>query len=144
MSMNIKNDEERKTKVIKIRLNESEFANLKRYTEESGLRSMSEYVYNSILATPIIEITDEQLAPIKARLRTIADSINAIAFRFWYFFLVPFWTFSFNIKYEAFICFCCTFWLFPPFWIYIISDNFFIRKIFFIFVYFMIVPIALL
>ena len=79
--MNVKNDEERKTKVIKIRLNESEFAKLKQYTEESGLRSMSEYVYNSILATPIIEITDEQLAPLKARLRTIADSINAIAFR---------------------------------------------------------------
>ena len=79
--MNVKNDEERKSKVIKIRLNESEFAKLKRYTEESGLRSMSEYVYHSILATPIIEITDEELAPLKARLRTIADSINAIAFR---------------------------------------------------------------
>ena len=79
--MNVKNDEERKTKVIKIRLNESEFAKLKQYTEESGLRSMSEYVYNSILATPIIEITDEQLAPLKSRLRTIADSINAIAIR---------------------------------------------------------------
>ncbi|MBP1534260.1 MAG: hypothetical protein IK999_09070 [Ruminococcus sp.] len=79
--MNVKNDEERKSKVIKIRLNDAEFAKLKRYTEESGLRSMSEYVYNSILATPIIEITDEQLAPLKARLRTIADSINAIAIR---------------------------------------------------------------
>lgn len=79
--MNVKNDEERKTKVIKIRLNDAEFAKLKRYTEESGLRSMSEYVYNSILATPIIEITDEQLAPLKARLRTIADRINAIAIR---------------------------------------------------------------
>ena len=81
MSMNVKNDEERKTKVIKLRLNESEYAKLKRYTEESGMRSMSEYVYNSILATPIIEITDEELSEPKERTRTIADRINAIAKR---------------------------------------------------------------
>lgn len=41
--------------MLKIRLNDREFAKLKQYTEESGLRSMSEYIYNSILATPIIE-----------------------------------------------------------------------------------------
>lgn len=53
--MNVISDEERKSKVLKIRLNDREFAKLKQYTEESGLRSMSEYIYNSILATPIIE-----------------------------------------------------------------------------------------
>lgn len=79
--MNVKSDEERKSKVLKIRLNDREFAKLKQYTEESGLRSMSEYIFNSILATPIIEITDEELAPDKARLKEISDSINSIAIR---------------------------------------------------------------
>ena len=77
--MNVKSDEERKSKVLKIRLNDREFAKLKQYTEESGLRSMSEYIYNSILATPIIELTDEELAPEKARFKEIADRINSIA-----------------------------------------------------------------
>jgi len=81
LSMNVKSDEERKSKVLKVRLNDSEFAKLKKYTEESGLRSMSEYIYNSILATPIIELTDEELAPEKARFKEIADRINAIAVR---------------------------------------------------------------
>ena len=79
--MNVKSDEERKSKVLKIRLNDKEFAKLKQYTEESGLRSMSQYIYNSILATPIIELTDEELAPDKARLKEISDSINSIAIR---------------------------------------------------------------
>ena len=79
--MNVKSDEERKSKVLKVRLNDSEFAKLKKYTEESGLRSMSEYIFNSILATPIIELTDEELAPDKARLKEISDSINSIAIR---------------------------------------------------------------
>ena len=79
LSMNVKSDEERKSKVLKVRLNDSEFAKLKQYTEESGLRSMSEYIFNSILATPIIEITDEELAPEKARFKEIADRINSIA-----------------------------------------------------------------
>ena len=79
LTMNIKSDEERKSKVMKIRLNDREFAKLKQYTEESGLRSMSEYIYNSILATPIIELTDEELAPEKARFKEIADRINSIA-----------------------------------------------------------------
>ena len=60
--MNVKSDEERKSKVLKVRLNDREFTKLKQYTEESGLRSMSEYIYNSILATPIIGLTDEELA----------------------------------------------------------------------------------
>jgi len=77
--MNIKSDDERKSKVLKVRLNDKEFAKLKQYTEESGLRSMSEYIFNSILATPIIEITDEELAPDKARFKKIADRINSIA-----------------------------------------------------------------
>ena len=77
--MNVKSDEERKSKVLKIRLNDKEFAKLKQYTEESGLRSMSEYIFNSIIATPIIEITDEELAPEKARFKEIADRINSIA-----------------------------------------------------------------
>ena len=77
--MNVKSDEERKSKVLKIRLNDREYAKLKQYTEESGLRSMSEYIYNSILATPIIELTDEELAPEKARFKEIADRINSIA-----------------------------------------------------------------
>ena len=77
--MNVKSDEERKSKVLKVRLNDKEFAKLKQYTEESGLRSMSEYIYNSILATPIIELTDEELAPEKARFKEIADRINSIA-----------------------------------------------------------------
>lgn len=64
---------------MKVRLNDKEFAKLKQYTEESGLRSMSEYIYNSILATPIIELTDEELAPEKARFKEIADRINSIA-----------------------------------------------------------------
>ena len=42
---------------------------------------MSQYMLNSIIATPIIEITDEELAPIKARVNEISDSINAIAIR---------------------------------------------------------------
>ena len=79
LSMNVKSDDERKSKVLKVRLNDSEFAKLKQYTEESGLRSMSEYIFNSILATPIIELTDEELAPEKARFKEIADRINSIA-----------------------------------------------------------------
>ncbi len=79
--MNVKSDEERKSKVLKVRLNDKEFAKLKQYTEESNLRSMSEYIFNSILATPIIELTDEELAPDKARLKEISDSINSIAIR---------------------------------------------------------------
>ena len=77
--MNVKSDEERKSKVLKVRLNDKEFAKLKQYTEESGLRSMSEYIFNSIFATSIIEITDEELAPEKARFKEIADRINSIA-----------------------------------------------------------------
>ena len=77
--MNVKSDEERKSKVLKVRLNDKEFAKLKQYTQESGLRSMSEYIFNSILATPIIELTDEELAPEKARFKEIADRINSIA-----------------------------------------------------------------
>ena len=42
---------------------------------------MSQYMLNSIIATPIIEITDEELAPAKARLNEISDSINSIAIR---------------------------------------------------------------
>ena len=79
--MNVKSDDERKSKVLKVRLNDKEFAKLKQYTEESGLRSMSEYIFNSILATPIVELTDEELAPEKARLKEISDSINSIAIR---------------------------------------------------------------
>ena len=79
LSMNVKSDDERKSKVLKVRLNDKEFAKLKKYTEESGLRSMSQYIYNSILATPIIELTDEELAPEKARLKEISDRINSIA-----------------------------------------------------------------
>lgn len=48
LSMNVKSDEERKSKVLKVRLNDKEFAKLKQYTEESGLRSMSEYIFNSM------------------------------------------------------------------------------------------------
>ena len=70
--MNVKSDDERKSKVLKIRLNGSEFAKLKQYTEESGLRSMSQYMLNSIIATPIIELTDEKLAPDMARLKEIS------------------------------------------------------------------------
>ena len=77
--MNVKSDKERKTKVLKIRLNDREYAKLKQYTEESGLRSMSEYIFNSIIATPIIELTDEELAPDKTRLKEISDRINSIA-----------------------------------------------------------------
>ena len=77
--MNVKSDKERKTKVLKIRLNDREYAKLKQYTEESGLRSMSEYIFNSIIATPIIELTDEELAPEKARFKKISDRINSIA-----------------------------------------------------------------
>lgn len=79
--MNVKTDEERKTMRMKLKLNSKEYEKLKRYTEESGLRSMSQYMLNSIIATPIIEITDEELAPIKARVNEIFDSINAIAIR---------------------------------------------------------------
>ena len=79
--MNIKPEEERKTMRMKLKLNSKEYEKLKRYTEESGLRSMSQYMLNSIIATPIIEITDEELAPIKARVDEISDSINSIAIR---------------------------------------------------------------
>ena len=77
--MNVKPEEERKTMRMKLKLNSKEYEKLKRYTQESGLRSMSEYIFNSIIATPIIEITDEELAPIKARLKEISDRINSIA-----------------------------------------------------------------
>ena len=50
--MNVKSDEERKTKVLKIRLNDREYAKLKQYTEESGLRSMSEYIFNLLSPLP--------------------------------------------------------------------------------------------
>ena len=79
--MNVKTDDERKTMRMKLKLNSKEYEKLKQYTEESGLRSMSQYMLNSIIATPIIEITDEELAPIKARVNEISDSINAIAIR---------------------------------------------------------------
>ena len=79
--MNVKTDDERKTMRMKLKLNSKEYEKLKRYTEESGLRSMSQYMLNSIIATPIIEITDEELAPIKARVDEISDSINSIAIR---------------------------------------------------------------
>ena len=79
--MNVKTDEERKTMRMKLKLNSKEYEMLKQYTEESGLRSMSQYMLNSIIATPIIEITDEELAPIKARVNEIAESINSIAIR---------------------------------------------------------------
>ena len=79
--MNVKSDDERKTVRMKLKLNSTEYEKLKRYTQESGLRSMSQYMLNSIIATPIIEITDEELAPIKARVNEISDSINAIAIR---------------------------------------------------------------
>ena len=79
--MNVKPEEERKTMRMKLKLNSKEYEKLKRYTEESGLRSMSQYMLNSIITTPIIEITDEELAPIKARVNEISDSINSIAIR---------------------------------------------------------------
>ena len=79
--MNVMTNDERKTMRMKLKLNSKEYEKLKRYTEESGLRSMSQYMLNSIIATPIIEITDEELAPIKARVNEISDSINAIAIR---------------------------------------------------------------
>ncbi len=79
--MNVKSDEERKTVRMKLKLNSKEYDKLKRYTQESGLHSMSQYMLNSIIATPIIEITDEELAPEKARLKEISDRINAIAIR---------------------------------------------------------------
>ena len=79
--MNVKTDDERKTMRMKLKLNSTEYEKLKRYTAESGLRSMSQYMLNSIIATPIIEITDEELAPIKARVNEISDSINSIAIR---------------------------------------------------------------
>ncbi len=79
--MNVKSDEERKTVRMKLKLNSTEYEKLKRYTAESGLRSMSQYMLNSIIAAPIIEITDEELAPIKARVDEISDSINSIAIR---------------------------------------------------------------
>ena len=79
--MNVKPEEERKTMRMKLKLNSKEYEMLKQYTEESGLRSMSQYMLNSIIATPIIEITDEELAPIKARVDEISDSINSIAIR---------------------------------------------------------------
>ena len=77
--MNVKHDDERKTVRMKLKLNSKEYDKLKRYTQESGLRSMSQYMLNSIIATPIIEITDEELAPEKARFKEIADRINSIA-----------------------------------------------------------------
>lgn len=66
---------------MKLKLGSTEYEKLKRYTEESRLRSMSQYMLNSIIAAPIIEITDEEFAPIKARANEISDSINAIAIR---------------------------------------------------------------
>ena len=77
--MNVKPDDERKTVRMKLKLNSKEYDKLKRYTQESGMRSMSQYMLNSIIATPIIEITDEELAPEKARFKEIADRINSIA-----------------------------------------------------------------
>ena len=49
--MNVKPDDERKTMRMKLKLNSKEYDKLKRYTQESGLRSMSQYMLNSIIAT---------------------------------------------------------------------------------------------
>ena len=49
--MNVKSDEERKSKVLKVRLNDREYAKLKKHTEESSLRSMSQSL-SQILCKP--------------------------------------------------------------------------------------------
>lgn len=79
--MNVKPDDERKTVRMKLKLNSKEYDKLKRCTQESGLHSMSEYIYYSILATPIIHISNEEIAPHFKRLKEISDSVNAIAVR---------------------------------------------------------------
>lgn len=55
--MNVKPNEERKTMRMKLKLNSKKYEKLKRYTQESRLRSMSQYMLNPIIAIPIIEIT---------------------------------------------------------------------------------------
>ena len=42
---------------------------------------MSRYIYYSVIATQIIHISDEELAPNKQRLAEISDKINLIAVR---------------------------------------------------------------
>lgn len=42
---------------------------------------MSEYIYYSIIATPIIHIADDEIAPHFKRLKEISDNVNSIAIR---------------------------------------------------------------
>ena len=80
--MNKKNDTGRKNRIVKFRVNKSEYARLKQNTAESGLSSMSEYVLNKIIATPIIEVSDEDMLPIRQTLKNVSERINTITVRF--------------------------------------------------------------
>lgn len=80
--MNKKTDAERKTQIVKFRVNKREYEMLKRATAESGLSSMSEYVLNKIIATPIIEVSDDDWQPIQQTLKNVSERINTIAVRF--------------------------------------------------------------
>lgn len=79
--MNKKTDAERKTRIVKFRVNKREYEMLKRATAESGLSSMSEYVLNKIIATPIIEISDEDMLPLMKTAESVAETYNTIAIR---------------------------------------------------------------
>lgn len=79
--MNKKNDTERKTKVVKFRVNKHEYEKLKRATAESGLSSMSEYALNKIIATPMIDVSDDDLHSIRQTLKNVSERINTIAIR---------------------------------------------------------------
>ena len=79
--MNKKNDTDRKNRIVKFRVNKSEYEKLKRHTAESGLSSMSEYVLNKIIATPMIEVSGDDLFTIMQTLKNVSERINTIAIR---------------------------------------------------------------
>lgn len=79
--MNKKTDAERKTKVLKFRVNKREYEKLKQATAESGLSSMSEYILTKIIATPIIEVSDDEMLPLMKTADSLAEMYNTLAIR---------------------------------------------------------------
>ena len=79
--MNKKTDAERKTQIVKFRVNKREYEMLKQATAESGLSSMSEYVLNKIIATPIIEVSDDDMLLLMKTAENVAETYNTIAIR---------------------------------------------------------------
>lgn len=79
--MNKKNDTDRKNRIVKFRVNKSEYEKLKQATAESGLSSMSEYILTKIIVTPIIEVSDDEMLPLLKTADSLAEMYNTLAIR---------------------------------------------------------------